>query len=392
MIFLRNWKKTFKVTFIIAVIILIFFGGIALFDKGKQQYLNSIDYNVTLNEDGSATVVETWNIYVARTNTLFKDIRMEGFKEVKDVSVKDVSKNTTLSKINEEMYHVTTGCFYALPIGYNMFEIAWGTGLEASIRNKTYQIRYTLTDVVSSYNDCDEFYWKFFDASNTVYVKKLTGTIKLPSNIDKLDDLFVWGHGGFNGKIEKKSNNIVKFKGNDINPGTMLEVRVVTKDKSLFNIAYGNDEEKFAGILTEENQWAEEANNKVKEARTSIFIIEAVVFIFLLIRIMFAKIAIKKSKEKYNHLNIDYYRDIPRDGISTPIEAAVMKVCAESVEMYDGNHGNMISATILDLCLKGYIKLNPISKDDVEVEIMSKDTTNMPKDEGIIYKIHSENA
>jgi uncharacterized membrane protein len=387
LIILRNWKKTFKVTAIIAVCIFLFIIFITLADESRQQYLNSINYDVTLNEDGSATIVETWNIYVLRTNTLFKKFGMYGFGEVKDVSVKDISKNTMLNQINKEMYHVTTGSFYALPIDNNMFEIAWGTGLEKAGRLKKYEIKYTLTDVVSRYKDCDEFYWKFFDVQNEIYVKKLTGTIKLPSNVTSLDDLLVWGHGEFNGKIEKDSNNIVKFKGNDIYPGRMVEVRVVTKDRKIFNTAYNSNEEKLSSILENENLWAQETNKKVEEARIFLLNIELFVFVILLIRIIFVKIAIKKSREKYEHLNLDYYREIPRDGLSTPIEAAVMKHCAKSVIKFDKNQGNMISATILDLCLKGYIKLKPISEVSVEVEITDKDTSNMQRDESIIYKM-----
>ena len=36
----------------------------------KKQIMNELDYNITLNEDGSVTIVETWDIYISHTNTL----------------------------------------------------------------------------------------------------------------------------------------------------------------------------------------------------------------------------------------------------------------------------------------------------------------------------------
>jgi len=51
------------------------------------------------------------------------------------------------------MYHVTTGCFYALPISGNKFEVAWGTGLEDSSETKKYELRYKVNDAVAIHND-----------------------------------------------------------------------------------------------------------------------------------------------------------------------------------------------------------------------------------------------
>ena len=45
--------------------------------------MNKLDYNITLNEDGSATIVETWNIHVSHTNTLFKTFKKSTVNDVK---------------------------------------------------------------------------------------------------------------------------------------------------------------------------------------------------------------------------------------------------------------------------------------------------------------------
>ena len=70
---------------------------------------------------------------------------------------------------------------YALDIGANVFEIAWGTGMSTSSGNRKYQISYKIEDVITSYYDCQEFYWKFIEeGKNAIPVKHLTGKITLP--------------------------------------------------------------------------------------------------------------------------------------------------------------------------------------------------------------------
>ena len=39
----------------------------------KSQYLDNLDYNITINEDGSIRIVETWDIYIHHTNTVFRN-------------------------------------------------------------------------------------------------------------------------------------------------------------------------------------------------------------------------------------------------------------------------------------------------------------------------------
>ena len=34
--------------------------------------MNQLNYDITLNKDGSVTIVETWDIYISHTNTLFR--------------------------------------------------------------------------------------------------------------------------------------------------------------------------------------------------------------------------------------------------------------------------------------------------------------------------------
>ena len=193
---------------------IVFFSG-SLFNKA--QIMDHLDYNITLNEDGSATIVETWDVYVQKTNTLFRNFKSSSkYGKVTDVKVKDLETGKELKQIDEEMYHVTKDCYYALDISSGKFEIAWGIGMDNSRGKKKYQITYTVTNLITDYNDCQEFYWKLLDESNGIPIKKVTGTIKFPDSVKSKDNLKAWGHGPLNGNIEIASNDIVKFTINNL--------------------------------------------------------------------------------------------------------------------------------------------------------------------------------
>ena len=74
--------KNAIVVLIIMTIISIFFSIVVVSDNSpeKIQYLNSLDYSVNLNSDGSMQVTEIWDINVKNTNTLFKTFKLNSSK------------------------------------------------------------------------------------------------------------------------------------------------------------------------------------------------------------------------------------------------------------------------------------------------------------------------
>ena len=222
--------------------------------------MNNLDYDVSLNENGSATVTETWDMYIRNTNTIFKTFTISPSKygSITDVKVKDLKENKILKRIDKEMYHVTKDCYYALKTRKNEFEVAWGVGMDGKSGKRKFQLQYTINDVITEYNDFQEFYWQFLGMNqNAIPVKNITGRIRLPENVKETKDLKVWWHGPLNGEIKPVSKNEVQFKIKNLQPKQMLEVRVVTTDK-MFNC---NDNKiipssYLSNTLSEEQYWA----------------------------------------------------------------------------------------------------------------------------------------
>ena len=259
-------KKLKSYIFLLIFMVVIGFIIFSVFLSGvdKYQYLNSIDYHVEMQKDGSMRVTETWDVDIKNTNTLFKTFSLNRNKygNITDVQVIDLQNGKLLEQIDEEMYHVTKDCYYGLQTGKYEFEIAWGVGMDNEKSNRKFQISYTVTDVVTEYNDAQEIYWQFLEeGKNAIPAKEVTGTVVLPESVKNTENLKVWGHGQLNGIIEKVNNNTVKFKLNNLNPGARLEIRIVTQEK-MFNVNYNKIRQYsyLKQIIDEEQKWADEAD------------------------------------------------------------------------------------------------------------------------------------
>ncbi len=387
----KNLKKKIRNLLILFAVMLFIIFLLLLIDEritGKSQIMDKLNYDVVLHENGSATITETWDVYISHTNTLFRNFTKKGssFGDIVDVTVKDLDTGKYLYQIDQEMYHVTTDCYYALYINSRQFEIAWGTGMEKSIGKKKYEISYTVTDVVNSYKDCEEFYWKLLSEENAIPVKKVTGTITMPKSVSEIGNLKVWGHGPLNGIINIVSNNQMQFSIDNLNDGRMLEVRAVSTE-DMFNVVAGKirNYSYLDTIVEEESEWANESN------------VGSIYFAFILIAIYIVAIIInivqiikfyKISKQKDDgivHKRLKYFRDIPRDGSSTPPEAAYLYYFNKSNKNIASHQADIVSSTILNLAYKGYIKLRTEDK-KVYVSVI-KDDNGLNEDEKAVFAI-----
>lgn len=379
---LNGWIKYI----IILVIIFAILGIILCFNIDQIQIMNKLDYNVALNEDGSMNVVETWNVYVKNTGTLFKDFYNTNKYPISDISVKNLKTNEQLEDLGYEEYHVPEGKYYAEEIKNNVVEVAFGTGKKKSSGNVKFQISYKINNVINSYEDCQEFYWKFLDKSNGMMCKNISGTITLPRNLSNSENLLVWGHGNINGRIDKSGTNKVKFKIKNFSAGNMLEIRVVTKEK-MFNVE-GKTFTMLNGIQKEETRWASKTNENIKENRIILIIILSIEVIILLFIFKDIKtyFNINKSGNKIEKRNLAYFRDIPREETSTPGEGAFLYYFDNNFNWTDGKQSDVLAANILNLCLKGYISFEKKLEDKIYISIL-KGKEDLKEDEKEIYNL-----
>lgn len=384
-------KKNLKRWLIISVVALFILMFLLTSKPDKYQLMDNLDYNITLNKDGSMNVIETWDVYVENTSTLFRTFNKDNkFGEIENVQVKDLETGKNLNQINGAMYYVTNGCYYALYTSLYEFEVAWGIGMQHQKGRKKYQFSYTVKDVVTNYKDCQEIYWKLLSADNGIPVKKVTGTVKLPSNVKDIDNLKVWGHGPLNGKIERASNDTIKFNIKNLDVKKMLEIRVVITE-NLFEVTSTKDRNYsyLDTILKEENYWAKDADNDTKVLYMILLVLYIIIIIINIFKILKYYKVHKKANDGIVHTNLKYYREIPRENENTPAQAAYLYYFKKDNNDMRPYQSNIIAATILDLALKKYISLRN-EKNKVFVKILKSEESKLSKDELAVYKILKE--
>ena len=363
--------------------------------------LKNLDFDVNVNDDGSMDVVETWNIRISDTNTLFKTFKTDSkkYSSISDVKVTEITNGESkeFEEIDELMYHVTKDCYYGMMNDDDDFEIAWGVGLDDRTATKQYQISYTVNDVIAKYNDCAELYWQFVGSDFEINADKITGTITLPSEVEKKEDIRVWGHTeGLNGEIYATGLNKVEFEINHFVSGRFVEVRVAVPTDTIIYSDRTYDTEKLNSIIAEETKWAEDANKRRERQQAEERIIAIISFIislaicaFLIYRTVKDIKFIINIKKKKPTQEFEYYREIPRED-ATPAEAITL--IGKNVSSFQSKEiGRAFSATLLDLNLKGYLEFevdkNEKNKEIVKIKLLNENEIDkLKEDEKKIYK------
>ena len=363
--------------------------------------LKNLNFDVNVNDDGSMDVVETWNIKISDTNTLFKTFKTDSkkYSSISDVKVTEITNGESkeFEEIDELMYHVTKDCYYGMMNDDDDFEIAWGVGLDDTTATKQYQISYTVNDVIAKYNDCAELYWQFVGSDFEINADKITGTITLPSEVEKKEDIRVWGHTeGLNGEIYATGLNKVEFEINHFVSGRFVEVRVAVPTDTIIYSDRTYDTEKLNSIIAEETKWAEDANKKrerqqAKEKIGAVIsvIVSLAICVFLVYRTVKDIKFIINIKKKKPTQEFKYYREIPRED-ATPAEAITL--IGKHVSSFQSKEiGRAFSATLLDLNLKGYLDFevdkNEKNKEIIKIKLLNENEIyKLKEDENKVYR------
>ena len=387
-------KTLKKIILFISIILLVLttFSIYVRADDSSSLYLDKLKFDVTVNEDGSMDVVETWDIDISHVNTLYKTFKMddEKFTSIKNVKVKDITANREFTQIDEEMYHVTENCYYGLINSKGNFEIAWGVGLDDRYATRTYEISYTVVDAIGKYNDYAELYWQFIGEDFEVDADKITGTIILPSNAESEEDIKVWGHTeNLNGEIYVTDTNKIKFQLENFDAGRYVEVRVLFPTEMIESTGRVYNEDRYDDVIKEETKWANQANlrrqwEEIKDGVVATFVI----FVILALCIIFIEKAVKYGKKLSSikkfvpEQKLDYFRDLPEKD-TTPGEAVY--ILKEPYNAFSRHFGKIFSATLLDLKLKDYIDLRvektDKNKDKIYLKKLKESDSNLKSDE-----------
>lgn len=368
-------------------------------NASSDLHLNELAFDASINTDGSMNVIETWDIEIENTNTLFKTFKtdMSKYSDITNVQVSEITNGSTrnFTKINTLMYYVTKDSYYGMINDDGNFEIAWGVGLDDSRATKKYQISYTIEDVVTKYNDYAELYWQFVGSDFEINADKITGTITLPSQAKSNDEIKVWGHTeDLNGEIYVTDLEEISFELDGFNSGRYVEIRTLFPTSMIVSTSRTHDANILEYVIDEETEWANEANARRARRDATNFLITLVVIIICVLLSVFSILrAIKnankfKGKSKYKPTQeLEYYRDLPREN-ATPAQS--LYVYSETkYGIVDNDIGKVVSATLLNLNLKKHLEFQvekEKNKEKITMKILNTDTNDLSADEKVVFE------
>jgi len=247
---------------------------------------------------------------------------------------------------------------------------------QSSNERKSFLLEYQLKNVATLYNDTAEFYWKFFDESNTSPIGHVKVEVVLPGEVSK-EELKVFGHGPLDGKVSIQENSKIVYEVYRLSSGEMVEARILFPTSLVHKGHKIINENKFAEIMKEELGWAKKADREKNFNILGILLIPLIILlnIFLAIRLYF-----KYDKELKPEVEIDYYRELPQD-ITPAVLSKLMSI--QGVGTKD------IMATLMDLVRKKYLKIEEIQdrkKKDYKFILIESDTKNLKEHESYLIQ------
>lgn len=327
---MKKVKKT--ITYFVIGIVSILLATQPVQASSSDLYLNQLDFEARVNQNGSMDVTEKWNIKIKDTNTLYKTFKRDKTKysNITNVKVTDTTKGNRnlLTQQNQWSYHLPKGNYFGGLNKDDEFEIAWGVGLEDSSETRTYEISYQVEDAIAKYKDYAELYWQFVGKEFEINAKKITGTILLPTHANDEENIKVWGHTeDLNGEIYATDTNKIEFTINQFRSGRYVEIRTLFPTEMIIDSGRGDNTERWEQVVQEETKWANQANERRKRkenrkliATIAINVVAVILTIFGIKSIIKNVKKIKTRKKLVLTQEIEYFREMPRQD-TTPAEA-----------------------------------------------------------------------
>lgn len=247
--------------FLVALIIPLF--SLTAWAEDYSAELHSLDYDITLLEDGSAFIIETREVVFSGdheftrygVNNLFTGPRVFSDWQVlidgMPVPQLDEPDN---EKRPENTFGVEDND------GGNTVYIYFrqqGSG------TRVFQISYWVENAVKLYSDVGEFFWNLTGETGISDIGTLTATLSVPYGIPE-EEFRIWAHGPLNGTFEKQPDGYAVLYVDNVSLGTIVDIRT-TMPAYCFYGGWEQQGEALPEILAEEEELADSANAKREE-------------------------------------------------------------------------------------------------------------------------------
>ena len=231
--------------------------------EDNSTVLDSLHYDIALQEDGSALITETREVVFSGdreftrygVNNLFTDplVFSDWQVSVDGTPVPQLDEPDNENR-PENTFAVEDGD------GENTVYIYYrwqGSG------TRVFQISYCVENAVKLYSDVGDFFWNLTGETGISDIGTLTATLTVPAGIPA-EDFRIWAHGPLNGTFEKQPDGSAALQVDNVPLGMIVDIRS-TLPADCF---YGGWEQQGGAldeILAEEKELADSANARREE-------------------------------------------------------------------------------------------------------------------------------
>lgn len=180
----------------------------------------------------------------------------------------------------------------------------------------TYYVSYTMTGAVMNWADTAELYWKFVGDgwsadSDDVEMEVRFANAAAGTAAVKGDNFRAWGHGPLTGDVSLDEDEpMVTYTIPCVHQGEFAEARIAFPSDWVPQLA-ASGEERMSTILSEEKEWADEANARRAHARmiaNALAVLSVVAAVAFTGTIVMLKLRKRKPRPLFQD---EYFRDVP---------------------------------------------------------------------------------
>ncbi len=339
--------------------------------SAKSFEIESINIDAYVQDDGSMEVVETFTYDFSGDFTyVYKTIPKSGFNSL--TVTKAYNQNGEYKYCDVE----SAGCFVVYETN-DAYEI----GLVGNYSNSsyTYTIEYTLTDVITKYNDVAELYWKFVGDEIDQHVGNVKINIYLPNETSQ-NNVRAWGHGPLNGNVVINSDGSVALDVTNLSKNTFVEARVAFPREMIVSSNKEVNQNRLDDIIAEETKWADDANQQRLISKIAVFVISGGSILALVFYEILAFMVKRKAKPYIPKFSFKYNREIDKN--RRPVEVGLLLNFYAGKDITD----DLMSTVLMDLCNRRYLELEFINKKEALFIISDRLDTELYSYDKLVFE------